>query len=129
LFPIGYKIVHTNRYNVIIFYPNCIILIEYEHIVPSVAKLIRLVPLTVSRVQVSVDVNVDVRDVMPWMLLGMLQLGFVASNNAETDFIELISNEPDRSGTSQNGRKQDIQQGNLAENKTFGTDFPRLEQK
>ena len=67
-----------------------------------------------------------------WMLmwmLGMLQLGFVASNNIETDFIELTINEPDRPGTSQNGRKQDIQAGHLAENKTFGTDFPRLEQK
>ena len=43
------------------------------------------------------------------MLIGMLQLGFVASNNIETDFVELISNEPDRSGTAQNGRKQYIQ--------------------
>lgn len=59
--------------------------------------------------QVDVDVNRDVMDVMPWMLIGMLQLGFVASNNAETDFIELISNEPDRFGTAQNGRKQYIQ--------------------
>ena len=79
MYPNGYKIVHTNRYNVIIFYTNCIILIEYEHIVPSVTKLIWLVPLTGSSVQVSgdvvMDVNMDVRDVMPWMLIGMLQLG------------------------------------------------------
>ncbi len=45
----------------------------------------------------------DVMDVMSWMLIGILQLGFVASNNIETDFIELTINEPDRSGTAQNG--------------------------
>ena len=49
----------------------------------------------------------------------MLQLCFVASNNTETGFIELISNEQDRVGTAQNGRKQYIQAGNRAENKTF----------
>ena len=49
------------------------------------------------------DVNRDVVDVVPWMLTGMLQLGFVALNNIETDFIELKSSKQNRSGKTQNG--------------------------
>ena len=49
------------------------------------------------------DVIRDVMDVMPWMLTGMLQLGFVASYYAESVFIELITGKLIRFGMSQNG--------------------------
>lgn len=58
----------------------------------------------------------------------MLQVGFVTSYYTESVFIELITGKLIRSGMSQNGRKQYIQAGHLAENKTFGSHFPRLEQ-
>ena len=62
-------------------------------------------------------------------MLGMLQVGFVASYYAESVFIELINNDQNRRRKTQKGSFQDIEIGHRAENETFGADIPRLEQK
>ena len=129
MFPNGYKIVYTNCYNVIIFYPNCIISAIFEQIVPNERIHFCRFDADFCGLQVSVDVNRDVnRDVIMDVIMDVTDR-FKPSYSTIFTLFDAITRKRQHDGAHLDRRKRYIQSGYRAENETFGTDFPRLEPK